>query len=221
MKNIDLLGWLRNWFYTKDEHIEYSLWASENSPNLNDTITISVMVKKGDYLAQEHHFELVINDNTVIQLTTNENGVASYSYTCTESGVCKFTAGNSNLFINVRYKTDWEEVTFKTGYSAYKTSNYQESVYVRRIGDVVEIQGLVQFTANHSATQTKTPFATIPAEYFPSKNVNVMQLGNGKNVYNLTIQTNGNVCWSRYGTTTSIGVKTGDYLYVHTTWTIE
>ena len=48
-----------------------------------------------------------------------------------------------------------------------------------------------------------------------------MQLGNGKNVYNLTIQTNGDVCWSRYGITTSIGVKSGDYLYVHTTWTIE
>ena len=218
MKNINLLGWLRNWFYTKDEHIEYSLWASENSPNLNDTITISVMVKKGDYLAQEYHFELVINDNTVIPLTTNENGVASYSYTCTENGVCKFTAGNSNLFINVRYKTDWEEVTFKTGYSAYNSTT---SVYVRRIGDVVEIQGLVKFTADHSATSTKTPFATIPAKYCPSKDVDVMQLGNVKNVYNLTIQTNGNVCWSRYGTTTSINVVSSSYLYVHATWTIE
>ena len=218
MKNIDLLGWLRNWFYTKDEHIEYSLWASENSPNLNDTITISIMVKKGDYLAQEHHFELVINDNTVIQLTTNENGIASYSYTCTESGVCKFTAGNSNLFINVRYKTDWEEVTFKKGYSAYNSST---SVYVRRIGDVVEIQGIVKFTENKSATTTKTPFATIPNKYCPSKDVDVMQLGNVKNVYNLTIQTNGNVCWSRYGTTSSVNVSATSYLYVHATWTIE
>ena len=218
MKNIDLLGWLRNWFYTKDEHIEYSLWASENSPNLNDTITISVMVKKGDYLAQEHHFELVVNDNTVIPLTTNENGVASYSYTCTENGVCKFTAGNSNLFINVRYKTDWEEVTFKTGYSAYNSST---SVYVRRIGDVVEIQGVAKFTANQSATTTPTPFATIPVKYCPSKNVNVMQLGMSKNVYRLTIQPNGEVCWSRYGTTSSVDVKSGSYLYVHATWTIE
>ena len=218
MKNINLIGWLRNWFYTKDEHIEYSLLASENSPNLNDTITISVMVKKGDYLAQEHHFELVINDNTVIPLTTNENGIASYSYTCTESGVCKFTAGNSNLFINVRYKTDWEEVTFKTGYSAYNSTN---SVYVRRIGDVVEIQGLVKFTQNQSATTKKTPFATIPNEYAPSKDVEVMQLGVQKNVYNLTIQHNGNVCWSRYGTTSSVGVNSGGYLYVHATWTIE
>ena len=218
MKNIDLLGWLRNWFYTKDEHIEYSLLASENSPNLNDTITISVMVKKGDYLAQEHHFELVINDNTVIPLTTNENGVASYSYTCTESGVCKFTAGNSNLFINVRYKTDWEEVTFKTGYSAYDSAT---SVYVRRIGDVVEIQGIVKFTANQSATTAKKPFATIPSEYAPSKNVDVMQLGVVKNVYNLTIRPNGEVCWSRYGTTSSVGVNANGYLYVHATWTIE
>ena len=218
MKNINLISWLRNWFYTKDEHIEYSLGASENSPNLNDTITISVMVKKGDYLAQGHHFELVINDNTVIPLTTNENGIASYSYTCTESGVCKFTAGNSNLFINVRYKTNWEEVTFKTGYSAYKSST---SVYVRRIGDVVEIQGIAKSTANHSATTTKTPFATIPAKYCPSKDVNVMQLGVMKNVYNLTILPNGEVCWSRYGTTSSVDVNATSYLYVHATWTIE
>ena len=218
MKNINLISWLRNWFYTKDEHIEYSLGASENSPNLNDTITISVMVKKGDYLAQGHHFELVINDNTVIPLTTNENGIASYSYTCTESGVCKFTAGNSNLFINVRYKTNWEEVTFKTGYSAYDSVT---SVYVRRIGDVVEIQGIAKVTANHSATATRTPFATIPAKYCPSKDVNVMQLGKVKNVYNLTILPNGEVCWSRYGTTSSVGVIANDYLYVHATWTIE
>ena len=218
MKNINLISWLRNWFYTKDEHIEYSLGASENSPNLNDTITISVMVKKGDYLAQGHHFELVINDNTVIPLTTNENGIASYSYTCTESGVCKFTAGNSNLFINVRYKTNWEEVTFKTGYSAYDPLT---SVYVRRIGDVVEIQGIAKVTANHSATATRTPFATIPAKYCPSKDVNVMQLGKVKNVYNLTIRPNGEVCWSRYGTTSYVDLNANDYLYVHTTWTIE
>ena len=218
MKNINLISWLRNWFYMKDEHIEYSLGASENSPNLNDTITISVMVKKGDYLAQGHHFELVINDNTVIPLTTNENGIASYSYTCTESGVCKFTAGNSNLFINVRYKTNWEEVTFKTGYSAY---NSVTSVYVRRIGDVVEIQGIAKVTENHSATTTKTPFATIPAKYCPSKDVNVMQLGKMKNVYNLTILPNGEVCWSRYGTTSSVDVNANSYLYVHATWTIE
>ena len=159
-----------------------------------------------------------VNDNTVIPLTTNENGIASYSYTCTESGVCKFTAGNSNLFINVRYKTDWEEVTFKTGYSAYNSST---SVYVRRIGDVVEIQGIVKVTEDKSATTTKTPFATIPNKYCPSKDVDVMQLGKVKNVYNLTIQTDGDVCWSRYGTTSSVGVKVNDYLYVHTTWTIE
>ena len=92
---------------------------------------------------------------------------------------------------------------------------------MRRIAYVVEIQGIAKFTKNQSATSTKTPFATIPNKYCPSKDVDVMQLGNVKNVYNLTIKTNGDVCWSRYGTTSSVGVNATSYLYVHATWTIE
>lgn len=112
--------------------------------------------------------------------------------------------------------TGWQEVTFKSGYTRYNNST---SVYIRRKGNLVELNGVWKTTSKKNASYDHVPFASIPDELKPIKNVNTICFGQGKNTYMLTV--NGNTLyWSRYGVTTNAGLDTGDFGNVHCMWTI-
>ena len=118
---------------------------------------------------------------------------------------------------NLSYDSGWQEVTFKSGYSKYKDSM---SVYIRRKGDLVELTGVWKPTSKKSASSNPTPFASIPDELKPTKAMNVICPGVGKNTYRLTVDTDANLKWSQYGTNTSIGLETSYFGHVHCTWVI-
>ena len=111
----------------------------------------------------------------------------------------------------------WREVTFKSGYAKY---NNDMSVYVRRKGDIVELTGVWKPTSTKSASSNPVAFASIPAEFKPTKAINVICPGTGKNNYKLTVDTDANLKWSQYGTNTSIGLETNHFGHVHCMWTI-
>ncbi len=113
--------------------------------------------------------------------------------------------------------TGWQEVTFKSGYTRYSNST---SVYIRRKGDFVELTGVWKPTKTQSAASTPVAFASIPDELKPTKAINTVCSGQGKNTYMLTVRTDAWVCWSRYGTTTSIDLPNGHFGSVHCMWTI-
>ena len=114
------------------------------------------------------------------------------------------------------YDSGWQEVTFKSGYTKYNNST---SVYIRRKGDIVELNGVWKATSKKNASYDHVPFASIPDELKPTKNVNTVCFGQGKNTYMLTV--NGNTLyWSRYGVSTNAGLDTGDFGNVHCMWTI-
>ena len=117
---------------------------------------------------------------------------------------------------NLSYDSGWQEVTFKSGYTKYKDSM---SVYIRRKGDIVELTGVWKATSKKNAASNPVAFASIPAELKPTKSVNTICFGQGKNTYMLTV--NGNTLyWSRYGVSTNTGLDTGDFGNVHCMWTI-
>ena len=118
---------------------------------------------------------------------------------------------------NLSYDSDWQEVTFKSGYSKYNNST---SVYIRRKGNFVELTGVWKVTSNKSAASNPTPFASIPDELKPKKSINVICPGQGKHNYRLTVDTDANLKWSRYGTTTSIDLETNHFCHVHCVWII-
>lgn len=118
---------------------------------------------------------------------------------------------------NLSYDSDWQEVTFKPGYSSYSDSL---SVYIRRKGDLVELTGIWKPTSTKSASSNPVPFASIPDELKPTKPVNTVCFGQGKNTYMLTVKADADVCWSRYGTNTSIDLPNGHFGNVHCMWTI-
>lgn len=113
--------------------------------------------------------------------------------------------------------TGWQEVTFKSGYTKYRDST---SVYIRRKGDLVELTGVWKPTSTKSASSTPVPFASIPDELKPIKSFSVVCPGQGKNTYMLTVEADGNLEWSRYGTTTSIDLADGHFGSMHCTWII-
>ena len=113
--------------------------------------------------------------------------------------------------------TGWQEVTFKSGYSKYSASS---SVYIRRKGDFVELDGIWKPTKTQSASPNPVAFASIPDELKPTKLINVICPGIGKHTYRLTVDTDANLKWSQYGTNTSIDLKDNYFAHVHCTWTI-
>lgn len=113
--------------------------------------------------------------------------------------------------------TGWQEVTFKSGYSKYKDSM---SVYIRRKGDLVELNGVWKPTSKKTAASNPVAFASIPDELKPTKSISVICAGVGKNTYRLTVETNGELKWSQYGITTSIDLTENSFCHVRCTWII-
>lgn len=118
---------------------------------------------------------------------------------------------------NLSYDSGWQEVTFKSGYARYNDST---SVYIRRKGNFVELIGVWKTTSKKSAASTPVAFASIPDELKPTKAVNTICFGQGKNTYMLTVDTDANLKWSRYGTTNNIDLPNGHFGNVHCMWII-
>ena len=118
---------------------------------------------------------------------------------------------------NLSYDSDWQEVTFKSGYTRYSNS---QSVYVRRKGDLVELVGVWKTTSKKSASYDLVPFASIPGELAPIRPINTVCFGRGRNIYLLTADTDATLYWSRYGVSTNVDLESGDFGHVHCMWTI-
>ena len=118
---------------------------------------------------------------------------------------------------NLSYDSGWQEVTFKSGYAKYNNST---SVYIRRKGDLVELTGVWKPTSTKNAASNPVPFASIPVELKPTKSINVICPGIGKNTYRLTVDTDANLKWAQYGTNTNIDLKDSYFAHVHCTWVI-
>ena len=112
--------------------------------------------------------------------------------------------------------TGWQEVTFKSGYTRYGEAS---SVYIRRKGNLVELAGVWKTTSKKSASYDYVPFASIPSELKPTKTVNTVCFGQGKNTYMLTVSGD-TLYWSRYGASTNADLDTGSFGHVHCMWTI-
>ena len=112
--------------------------------------------------------------------------------------------------------TDWQEVTFKSGYTRYGDAS---SVYIRRKGNLVELTGVWKTTSKKSASYDYVPFASIPSELKPTKTVNTVCFGQGKSTYMLTVSGD-TLYWSRYGVSTNADLDTGSFGHVHCMWTI-
>ena len=76
---------------------------SNYNPDIDDTITVTITVTdQNDDPIPNWTVPLTINGTAITgTLTTNANGVATYNYTCSEWGVCRFSVKSCSTQINV------------------------------------------------------------------------------------------------------------------------
>ena len=157
---------------------------------------------------------------------------AETSHTHTKSEITNFTHTHNTATLetdgflsmqdkakldNLSYDSGWQEVTFKSGYSRYNNSM---SVYIRRKGNLVELAGVWKTTSQKSATSNPVAFASIPSELKPTKSISFICPGQGKHTYRLTVDTDGSLKWSQYGTNSSIDLETGRFGHACCMWMI-
>ena len=190
--------------------------------NIGETIPINATVLNGlssdDFSKTNHkHDDRYFTEAEVTsKLTSKANVNHTHSIATLETDGFLSKQDKAKLD-SLSYDSDWQEVTFKPGYARYRDSS---SVYVRRKGDFVELTGIWKTTSKKSASSIPIVFASIPKELKPTKAVNTVCFGRGRNIYMLTVNTDADLCWSRYGASTNVDLETGDFGNVHCMWTI-
>ena len=203
------------------QNINHSLDGNETS---QENVNILIDAKIGDISGALNN---KINKSSTKGLVKNDGSIDTTSYLSSLPSHTHDTATlETDGFLskqdkakldNLSYDSGWQEVTFKPGYTRYNNST---SVYVRRKGNCVELTGVWKPTKTKSAASNPVHFASIPDELKPTKMINVICPGIGKNTYRLTVDGDANLKWSQYGTNTSIDLKDSYFAHVHCTWTI-
>lgn len=106
IKSSDILG---------DNYYIYNLTSSNYTPNLNGSITITCTVKNiyGDVIANKS-IQLYQNDTAVGNATTtNNNGVVTWTITCSTAGIQKFSVKDTviEVFVDTTSKTGHNHTT--------------------------------------------------------------------------------------------------------------
>lgn len=192
--------------------IDTSLSTTSTNAVQNKAITTAINSK-----ADTNHTHSISDVNT-LQAALDGKSNTSHTHSAATLETDGFLSKQDKAKLDsLSYDSDWQEVTFKPGYARYNDST---SVYIRRKGDFVELIGVWKVTSTKSASSIPVAFASIPDELKPTKPFNTVCFGQGKNTYILTVNADADVCWSRYGTTTSIDLPNGHFGNVHCMWMI-
>ena len=180
------------------------------SPRVGDT---AVLV----YLDDEKTNQIIITNGG------GEVDLSNYIQKSSTSGLVKNDGSiDSNEYVTSQelheaiIDTGWQNVSFLDGYT-----NSGDNLKIRRIGNIVEIKGIWTVLENKIASLDPVKFATIDEMFRPESNVRVRQQGAGMNTYLLTVDPNGNVYWSRYGTSSSSQLTASNNYLCHALWIVN
>ena len=113
--------------------------------------------------------------------------------------------------------TGWQNVSFSPDYTNYSGDNLK----IRRIGNIVEINGSWTTLKDKTASSNPIKFATIDEMFRPESEVYVRQQGPSMTTYLLSVEPNGNVCWSKYGASSSSNLIATNRYTCHGLWTVN
>ncbi len=113
--------------------------------------------------------------------------------------------------LNAIDDTGWIDLEFSSDFENYNGAASNNPKY-RKIGNVVMLQGLATPVAKTPADTTLLELFTIPVEIRPSKVFYQVCQGTSVNKWLLTVNTNGSVSFSRYGTSGWASANPGNWL---------
>lgn len=108
--------------------------------------------------------------------------------------------------------------------SASFTNDSSKPFRYRKVGKIVELNGVIHPSADDSfpGSSYKVSIAELPEGFRPSRNVDILQKGSGRNDWLLTIATNGIVYASCYGAGANyVDAKTTSNMYIHAVFSID
>ena len=123
----------------------------------------------------------------------------------------------------------WQPLYDDTGFTTVNVTHRSFGLYtsgspmtVRRIGNMVQFNGIVKNTSAITLKATEVTIATIPSEYRPSYDVYSIMQGSATNIFLLHITSAGNVRLSRYraNTTSYSSISSGAWFPMHITYMI-
>ena len=114
---------------------------------------------------------------------------------------------NENLTVG----SGWVDLEFSSDFENYNGTASNNPKY-RKIGNIVMLQGLATPVAKTPADSSQLELFTIPEEARPKKVFYQLCQGTGSNKWFLTVNTNGAVTFSRYGTTDWASANPGNWL---------
>ena len=107
--------------------------------------------------------------------------------------------------------TGWIDLEFSSDFENYNGTASNNPKY-RKIGNIVMLQGLATPVEKTPADSSQLELFTIPEEARPKKVFYQLCQGTGSNKWLLTVNTNGAVTFSRYGTTDWASANPGNWL---------
>lgn len=116
--------------------------------------------------------------------------------------------------------TGWKDLKFSSNFENYSGTARNNPKY-RRIGNVVMLQGLATPVKKTPADSTQVELFTLPEEARPSKVFYQVCQGTGSNKWLLTVNTNGSVSFSRYGTNDWVSANPGNWLPFNITYFVD
>lgn len=107
--------------------------------------------------------------------------------------------------------TGWIDLEFSSNFENYNGTKSNNPKY-RKIGNIVMLQGVATPVKTISGSSTEIEMFTLPEEVHPPKEFLCICQGTSMNRWLLTVMTNGRVAFSRYGTSESSSVNSGNWL---------
>jgi hypothetical protein len=113
----------------------------------------------------------------------------------------------------------WITPSLNSSFKVYNSDSTNAPKY-RKIGKMVEIVGVVSPASEIASGGTGNIF-TLPEGYRPTQNRYYICQGSGRNVWLLTVNPNGTVSCSRYGTSSNVAISTSAWLPFNATFLID
>ena len=168
-------------------------------------------------ILEEHNAMLQVASDSIKSAVSQSKTYAdttlgNYSTTAQMNSAIEQSATSVNQIVSETYQPKGDyvtgtnevaSITLNSGYQSYG-DDYPNKVW--RFGNVVFMQGAVKPTTDKSASTSPVVFATIPPGFRPSSTFYQVCQGSGMNRWTLCVGSDGEVCWSRYGSNTSSAV---------------
>jgi len=126
----------------------------------------------------------------------------------------------NNSITNLEYDTGWQTLTITNNKFAHYSND--QILQIRKVGRIVELTGSLKNTASITLNTTQVTVATLSSEFRPTKMMVGLMQGSGTNVFNVIVNSNGNIDVNRYraNTTTYSAINSNSWFPIHLTWIV-